>query len=65
MIDKRGGFVRFFDPMSLKELSNLTIGGPPHELAISTDHKTPYIPIYGDDRRHRRLSVRGAARFAG
>ncbi len=48
MIDKRGGFVRFFDPVSLKELSNLTIGGPPHELAISTDHKTAYIPIYGD-----------------
>jgi len=22
--------------------------GPPHELAISPDHKTAYIPIYGD-----------------
>ena len=49
MIDKLGGFVRFFDPASLKELSNFTIpDGPPHELAISPDHKTAYIPIYGD-----------------
>jgi YVTN family beta-propeller protein len=49
MIDKLGGFVRFFDPMSLKELSSFAIpDGPPHELAISPDHKTAYIPIYGD-----------------
>jgi YVTN family beta-propeller protein len=49
MIDKLGGFVRFFDPASLKELSNFAIpDGPPHELAISPDHKTAYIPIYGD-----------------
>ena len=49
MIDKLGGFVRFFDPVSLKELSSFTIpDGPPHELAISPDHKTAYIPIYGD-----------------
>ncbi|MBZ5634343.1 MAG: hypothetical protein LAO55_14575 [Acidobacteriia bacterium] len=49
MIDKLGGFVRFFDPVNLKELSNFAIpDGPPHELAISLDHKTAYIPIYGD-----------------
>jgi YVTN family beta-propeller protein len=49
MIDKLGGFVRFFDPASLKELSSFAIpDGPPHELAISPDHKTAYIPIYGD-----------------
>jgi YVTN family beta-propeller protein len=49
MIDKLGGFVRFFDPVSLKELSSFAIpDGPPHELAISPDHKTAYIPIYGD-----------------
>jgi YVTN family beta-propeller protein len=48
MIDKRGSFVRFFDPASLKEVGNLTIGGPPHELAISADHKTAFVPIYGD-----------------
>src|SRR5665213_1725101 len=49
MIDKLGGFVRFFDPVSLKELSSFAIPeGPPHELAISPDHKTAYIPVYGD-----------------
>jgi DNA-binding beta-propeller fold protein YncE len=49
MIDKLGGFVRFFDPVSFKELSYFAIpDGPPHELAISPDHKTAYIPIYGD-----------------
>ena len=49
MIDKLGGFVRFFDPVSLKELSSFAIpDGPPHELAISPDHKTAYIPVYGD-----------------
>jgi YVTN family beta-propeller protein len=41
--------VRFFDPVTLKELSSFTIPeGPPHELAISPDHKIAYIPIYGD-----------------
>ena len=48
MIDKRGNLVRFFDPATLKETGTLDIGGPPHELAISPDHKTAYIPIYGD-----------------
>jgi YVTN family beta-propeller protein len=49
MIDKLGGFVRFFDPVSSKEVSSFAIpDGPPHELAISPDHKTAYIPIYGD-----------------
>jgi hypothetical protein len=48
MIDKRGGYVRFFDPATLKEVSNLTLEAPPHELAISPDHKTAYIPLYGD-----------------
>jgi len=48
MIDKRGGFVRFFDPATLKEVANLQLEAPPHELAISPDHKTAYIPLYGD-----------------
>jgi len=48
MIDKRGGFVRFFDPTTLKEISNLQLEAPPHELAISPDHKTAYVPLYGD-----------------
>lgn len=48
MIDKRGGFVRFFDPKTLKETGTLQLEAPPHELAISPDHKTAYVPLYGD-----------------
>jgi DNA-binding beta-propeller fold protein YncE len=48
MIDKRGGYVRFFDPSTLKEISTLQTEAPPHELAISADHRTAYIPLYGD-----------------
>ena len=48
MIDKRGGLVRFFDPATLKEVATLQLEAPPHELAISPDHKTAYVPLYGD-----------------
>ena len=48
MIDKRGGFVRFFDPASLKEIGSLKTDSPPHELAVSADHKAAYVPLYGD-----------------
>jgi YVTN family beta-propeller protein len=47
MIDKQGVLVRFFDPTTLNELSQLTIEGTPHELAISPDHQTAYVPDYG------------------
>jgi YVTN family beta-propeller protein len=48
MIDKRGGFVRFFDPKTLNQVAQLQLEAPPHELAISPDHKTAYVPLYGD-----------------
>ena len=48
MIDKIGGIVRFFDPKTFQEISTLTIDGTPHELAISPDRKTAYVPDYGD-----------------
>jgi len=48
MIDKRAGFVRFFDPATLKEISSIKTENLPHELAISPDHKTAYVPFYGD-----------------
>jgi len=48
MIDKLGSLVRFFDPVTHKEISNLAIDGTPHELAISPDRKTAYVPNYGD-----------------
>jgi YVTN family beta-propeller protein len=48
LIDKLGHFARFFDPTTFKELSSIELEVAPHDLAISPDHKTVYIPIYGD-----------------
>ena len=49
LIDKRGNHVRFFNPVTLKELSSFSTGAKaPHDFAISPDHRTAYIPIYGD-----------------
>jgi DNA-binding beta-propeller fold protein YncE len=48
MIDKRGSLVRFFDPDTFEEVATLDLGAPPHELAISPDRRTAYIPLYGD-----------------
>src|SRR3984957_11394992 len=48
VIDKIGRHVRFFDPSTFKEISNLEVGVAPHDVAISPDHKTAYIPVYGD-----------------
>src|SRR5688572_25007747 len=49
LVDKRGNYIRFFDPTTHKELSGFPTGqGAPHDLAISPDLKTAYIPIYGD-----------------
>jgi YVTN family beta-propeller protein len=48
VIDKIGRHVRFFDPSTFQEISNLDVGVAPHDLAISPDHKFAYIPVYGD-----------------
>jgi YVTN family beta-propeller protein len=48
VIDKIGRHVRFYDPSTFKEISNLEVGIAPHDVAISPDHKTAYIPVYGD-----------------
>ena len=48
MIDKIGRHVRFFDPSNFQEISNLDVGVAPHDVAISPDHKTAYVPVYGD-----------------
>jgi YVTN family beta-propeller protein len=48
VIDKIGRHVRFFDPSTFKEISSLEVGVAPHDVAISPDHKTAYIPVYGD-----------------
>src|SRR5262245_41982753 len=52
MVDKVGGYVRFFDPATDQELAALVPGPEPgikaHELAIAPDHKTAYATVYGD-----------------
>ena len=52
MVDKVGGQVRFFDPATDQELTAFApdpeAGLKAHELAISPDHKTAYVTVYGD-----------------
>jgi YVTN family beta-propeller protein len=48
MIDKLGRQIRFFDPVALKEITHFEVATAPHDFAISADHKTAYVPIYGD-----------------
>ena len=52
MVDKVGGYIRFFDPASFAELTSFDPSPDPgikaHELAISPDHKTAYATVYGD-----------------
>jgi YVTN family beta-propeller protein len=48
VIDKIGRHVRFFDPSNFQEISSLEVGVAPHDVAISPDHKTAYVPVYGD-----------------
>jgi YVTN family beta-propeller protein len=49
LIDKRGNHVRFFDPKTFAPQGFFSTGPlAPHDLAISPDHRTAYIPLYGD-----------------
>lgn len=48
-VDKVGNRIRFYDPYSLREMSQFAAPEPcAHELAISYDHKTACVPLYGD-----------------
>ena len=47
LIDKVGHHLRFFDPKTWTEISNLEVAVNPHDLAIAPDHKTAYVTIYG------------------
>ncbi len=47
LVDKLGGHVRFFDPITLTERSALELPKNPHDFALSPDHRFAYIPIYG------------------
>jgi DNA-binding beta-propeller fold protein YncE len=47
--DKIANKIRFLDPVSLLEVASVeSPGNTIHELAISYDHKTAYVPLYGD-----------------
>ena len=46
-IDKRGCFARFLEPNTYEELSSFELPARPHEVAISPDHSTGYVSIYG------------------
>lgn len=48
LIDKVGRHIRFLEPVSFKEITNFEVGTAPHDLAVTADHKTAYVPIYGD-----------------
>lgn len=49
LIDKRGAHIRFLDPKTFAEQSSFATGqAAPHDLAISPDHRTAYVPLYGD-----------------
>ncbi|HEX4134464.1 MAG TPA: cytochrome D1 domain-containing protein [Bryobacteraceae bacterium] len=47
LIDKMGRHIRFFDPKTWTETGNIEVGINPHDIALSPDHKTAYVPIYG------------------
>jgi DNA-binding beta-propeller fold protein YncE len=48
LIDKLGSHVRFFDPVTFKERSSITLATKPHDFALTADRKTAYVPLYGD-----------------
>ena len=48
-VDKVGNKIRFYDPVTLTEVATIDPPGKSvHELAIAHDHKTAYVPLYGD-----------------
>jgi YVTN family beta-propeller protein len=46
-IAKRGAKIEFFDPQTHALQTTIPVDQNPHELAISPDHKTAYVSIYG------------------
>src|SRR5262245_37944519 len=48
-VDKVGNNIRFYDPQTIREIGHFDAPEPcAHELAISHDHKTAFVPLYGD-----------------
>jgi DNA-binding beta-propeller fold protein YncE len=48
LIDKVGSYIRFFDPVTLKERSSVAVATKPHDFVLTADRKTAYVPLYGD-----------------
>jgi len=46
-VDKVGGKVRLYEPGTYRELAAIEVEKLPHEVAISPDHNTAYVTIYG------------------
>lgn len=46
-IDKRGCRAVFLDPSTYAQLDSLELPARPHELALTADHHTAYVSIYG------------------
>jgi YVTN family beta-propeller protein len=48
-VDKVGNKIRFYDPQTVREIKHFDAPEPcAHELAIAHDHKTAFVPLYGD-----------------
>src|SRR5918911_1464902 len=46
-IDKRGCQALFFDPATYQAAEAFALPARPHELAVTADHRTAYVSIYG------------------
>ena len=46
-VDKVGGKVRLYEPGTYREMAVIEVEKLPHEVAISPNHKTAYVTIYG------------------
>ena len=46
-VDKVGGKVRLYEPGTYREMAVIDVEKLPHEVAISPDHQTAYVTIYG------------------
>jgi len=48
LIDKIGRHIRWADPATHQPIGDIEVGPAPHDFALSSDHRTLYVPIYGD-----------------
>ncbi|HXX11284.1 MAG TPA: YncE family protein [Burkholderiales bacterium] len=46
-VDKVGGKVRLYEPGTYREIAAIDVEKLPHEVALSPDHRSAYVSIYG------------------